>query len=55
MSLYEEERATANGCAAIILGFFMLFAFVSWAGHAFREEVITSPTTWDTAIDSGME
>jgi hypothetical protein len=50
----EYERATPQGCAIIILGFFMLFAFVSWAGHALREEVVTSPTTWDT-VDTGTE
>lgn len=49
---YEYERATPQGCAAIILGFFMLFSFIAWAGRVIHEDVVTSPSSWMDTSDT---
>jgi len=46
------ERATPQGCAAIILGFFMLCSFISWAGRVIHEDVVTAPSSWMDTSDT---
>ena len=49
----DVDRATPHGCAIIILGFFLLFSFISWAGRALHDNVATSPQSWtDTSCDT---
>jgi hypothetical protein len=48
----EYERATPQGCAAIILGFFMLCAFIAWAGRGIHEDVVTAPSSWMDTSDT---
>ena len=48
----EYERATPQGCAAIILGFFMLCSFIAWAGRVIHEDVVTEPSSWMDTSDT---
>lgn len=48
----EYDRATPQGCAVIILGFFMLCAFIAWAGRFVHDDVVTSPSSWTDTSDT---
>jgi hypothetical protein len=48
----EYERATPQGCAVLILGFFMLCALIAWAGRVIHEDVVTSPSSWMDTSDT---